>query len=217
MMDVGGLGMTTSQVAEGLGEYMDTMIMFGKMDDAAKKTAAAGFVDLAKETTALSGLTGRRAEDIRKEIKQGADNINVIAELSKLPEAQARAAMASFQQSSAVFAAFGPKVSEAFIGMIGDAMGPGGAAMSTEGATMIQAGFSGLLGSVQGIADKIKKGENTTEESFKLMSDMANMGTAQMDSLEALAINDKNGPAAQMIQMFGEVKKSAAAAGVSVE
>lgn len=203
MAEFGAYGLKTEEVNELLGDYLDTMTVYGAMDDNMRQRAAQSFQNLVAETTAMAALTGRNRKDMMKQMAEASKNVHFQSKLFELPAAKAQQMKENLDKLNQVFTAFGQETGQFFSQLMSESASGMTGAFSDMGQELVAAGLGHLVPAFDKLGQKVAEGSATQADAALAVGEFMEGVKGNLSALRAQA-RAGNQEAAKMLQRYGE-------------
>jgi len=201
----GMFGMTTDQINENLGDYMESMRLYGNIEAHNNRRTVDNFIQLTETTTALSGAFGTSRREIMKAVTDALSDTLVATRLLQTSgEAQQDYALA-IGKATAFMAAQPGIAGDVFSKMVSQSFGAGTALFADEAKTFINAGFGQAVGMFDTIREKIEKGTFTDTDALNFFHEFKEQGEAAAESLRLQALSG-NEDAKKVLQIITQMR-----------
>jgi hypothetical protein len=205
LMDVGQLGLTTDQLNDVVGNYMNTMMMFGKLQTTSTQQATMSMRNLAIESSALAQASGKSRMQLMTDTNQ-AMNLATLRAVAMNKEGAAGSAFTENMTAATMFMAALPgEAGKTLSTMLAETVGNGSALLTSSMTDFTKAGMYGVGNLMEGMADKIKSGKKIdTSEMANFYKEFLAEGAEAKETLEYQAATG-NESAKKMLAMYEDM------------
>ena len=159
----GMFGLTTDQMNDYLGEYMDTLRMQGVIQSQRDKVNGDGFVKFAKNMTEMAGLFGKSRDAIMKQTMEAAKNVMLTSRLSQASGANQQKLSENVTSAIAMFASIPGAAGEALSNLLAETAGSGTALFAETAKPFIESGLGNFVDMFEKYARQAADGMDVDE------------------------------------------------------
>lgn len=208
LSQVGMLGLTTEQLTEYLGDYMDTQRAYGNLERLSQGQAVDSTRNFVDNITKFSALTGKSRADIMKATKDALQDSSLAAFHAQLSGKASQDLTDSLGKATAYMAALPGKSGDMMARMLAQAVGRESAWLSDEANKLSSVGLGSIVDMVDSMAAKVKNGTASDEELDAYRAKMVKVGKENMESLRIQSMSNNASTrenAAAAIQFINEM------------
>lgn len=205
MTDIGQLGMTSSQLNDFMGEYMNTQRLYGHLEGLSSDKSVAAMKSLAVETQKASEMTGMSRDMIMKGTFKAMQDETIRAKMMMMSSSSSASFTAALGKSAAYMSALPGTAGETLSAMLAQSVGRGSALLSDASQTFIDAGLFGVTDMMDTMAKKVASGNVTDQDQANFNKKFVAEGMKNMSSLQFQAATG-NAAAKSAIIMISEMK-----------
>ncbi len=181
----GMLGLSTEQLNEYLGEYMETQRAYGLLERYNQNQAVDSMKSLAIETTKMSALTGKSRADILKSTAAAMKEDSLRAYMSTLNNEQLAQFGPAMQTAINYMAGMPKEAGDTLSKALAQTLGRGSAWLADDVKQLASVGLGGVGSLMDSLADKVKSGTLSDKDLDAFRSSFGNLTKSQMETLRA--------------------------------
>lgn len=208
LMDVGQLGLTSAQLNNNLGTYLDTQRLYGNLNAMSQEKAVANTKVLAVEMAKASAMTGAFTESILKASNEALRDETLRAKMLQMGSSAQDAYGQSLNKAVIYMAALPGEAGKTLSKMLAQTAGSGSAIMSDASQTFIDAGLFGVTSLMDNMAQKVANGTFDDQAAADFNRKFVAEGMKNMATLQFQA-STGNKAAKEAIVMISEMKELA--------
>jgi hypothetical protein len=205
MTDVGMLGMTTAQLNDFMGEYMETQRLYGNSSSAINDKTASTMKTLMTETQKAAEMTGMNRDALAKATQDVLRDTTLRAKMLQIGANGTDAFSVSLQKTTTYLTALPGIAGQELSKMLAQSVGRGSALMADQTAMFAEAGMLGVTDLMDNLARKVQAGTATGEDVAEFNRKFVAEGKRNMESLR-LQASAGNKAAQQAIEMISEME-----------
>jgi hypothetical protein len=209
LKDVGELGMSTDQLNDVVGNYTQTMMLFGRLQTTTNQQAIASMRDLSIEATALAGVSGKNRMELMKDANTALQSATLRSAAITQEGRNSQAVINATTKATMFLASLPGEAGSTLSKMLADTVGSNGAYMTEAVKDFTNAGLYGVANMMDTMADKVKSGKDLSpEDEAKFYRDFIAQGKANMATLN-LQAQAGNQSAIKAIAMIKDMENQA--------
>jgi hypothetical protein len=209
LKDVGELGMSTSDLNDVVGNYTQTLSLFGRLQNTSTSQAVSSMRDLAIESSALAAVSGKNRMDLLKDANTALQSATLRSAAITQEGNNSQAVIQASTKAVMFLSSLPGEAGKALSGMLADTIGSGGAYMTQAVKDFTNAGLYGVANMMDQMANKIKSGQDLSpEDEAKFYQDFLAQGKANMATLN-LQAQAGNQSAIKAIAMIKDMENQA--------
>lgn len=205
LREFGMLGLTTENLTEYLGDYLETQRLYGGLQNINQQQAVESMQQLAIETTKMSALTGVERKKIMERTQEALRENSMRSYMFMQSGKDMTAFSQSMQKVTTYFAGLPGEAGDTMSRMLSQTVGRGSSLLSDDMQTFVQAGMFGVTDMFDQMARKIKAGTASDEDIFNFQQQFLKQGKANMASLK-LQADLGNESARKVVNMITEME-----------
>lgn len=205
LREFGMLGLTTENLTEYLGDYLETQRLYGGLQNINQQQAVESMQQLAVETTKMSAMTGKNRMEIMKQTQEALRENSLRSFMFMQGNKDMSAFNLSMQKVTTYFAGLPGEAGDTMTRMLAQTVGRGSALLSDDMQTFVQSGMFGVTDMFDQMARKIKAGTASDEDIFNFQQQFLKQGKANMSSLK-LQADLGNESARKVVNMITEME-----------
>lgn len=183
----GMLNMTTEQLNDFMGDYMETQRSFGLLSRLNEQQAAASMQKLAIETTKVANLTGKNREEIAKTSQTALKDESMRALMLMSEGKASQAFIDSLNKATTYMAGLPGEAGDIMSRMMAQTVARGTSVLADDMQGFVDAGMTGVLDLVDNMKRKIESGSVSDDDMENFRKNFVSMGKQSMTSLKYLA------------------------------
>lgn len=208
LSDLGQLGLTSGQLNDYLGTYLETQRLYGNLNNQTTEKAAANMKVLSVETAKAAQMTGVSTEAINKMASTALRDESLRARLLQMnSDGQNNYGMA-MNKAIIYMSALPGEAGKTLSTMLAQTAGRGSAIMSDASNTFIEAGLFGVTSLMDNMAQKVANNTWNDQDAADFNRKFVAEGMKNMATLQFQAATG-NKAASQAIVMISEMKELA--------
>lgn len=207
MTDVGQLGMTTGQLNDFMGQYMETQRLYGNVSGAMSDKSVTAMKNLAVETQKAAEATGMNRDVLAAATQTVLRDTTLRAKMSLSGSNGTDAFSQSLMRTTTYLTALPGEAGKVLSTMLAQTVGRGSALMADQTAQFAEAGMLGVTDLMDNLGRKVQNGTATGQDVADFNRKFVSEGMRNMESLKMQAATG-NKAAAQAIDMILEAKES---------
>lgn len=208
LTDFGQLGLTSEQLTNNLGNYLDTQRLYGNLSNQTTAKATANMKELSIETAKAAQMTGVNTDAINKMASTALRDETLRARLLQMnSDSQNNYGMA-MNKAIIYMSALPGEAGKTLSTMLAQTAGRGSAIMTDASQTFIEAGLFGVTSLMDNMAQKVANNTWNDQDAADFNRKFVAEGMKNMATLQFQAATG-NKAAAQAIVMISEMKELA--------
>lgn len=201
----GMFGLTTEQMTDYLGDYLETMRLQGVIQNHRDKVNGDGFIKFAKNMTEMAGLFGKSRDAIMKQTMEASKNVLLTSRLAQTAGANQENLSRNVTNAIAMFASIPGAAGDALSNLLSETAGSGTALFSEYAKPFIESGLGNFVDMFEKYARQAADGMDIDEFAQANNEMMAEIDR-NTSQLRLLAMNgDAN--ARQILAMRAQMRK----------
>lgn len=206
LMDVGQLGLTTSQLNASLGQYLDTQRLYGNLSNQSTEKTTSNMRALGVETLKAAQMTGMNTEKISESATAALRDESVRAKMMQMSASGIDSYGLSLNKAVIYMSALPGEAGKTLSSMLAQTAGRGSALLSDASQTFIDAGMFGVTDLMDNMSKKVANNTWNDQDAADFNRKFVAEGMKNMASLQMQAATG-NTAAKQAIVMISEMKE----------
>ena len=208
LKDVGQLGLTTAQLNQNLGQYLDTQRLYGNLSNQSTEKTTANVRALGIETLKAAHMTGMHTEKINESAAAALKDESLRAKMLQMSANSVDTYGLALNKAVIYMSALPGEAGKTLSTMLAQTVGRGTALLTDASQTFIDAGLFGVTDMMDNMAKKVANNTWTDQDAAEFNRKFVAEGMKNMASLQMQAATD-NQAAKQAIVMISEMKEIA--------
>ena len=210
MTDIGMLGMTTSQLNNFMGKYMETQRLYGNSSGVANAKTVEGLKSLAIESQKAAEMTGMNRDVLMEATQKALQDNSLRARMMQTSGASAEGFNMSLQKAMTYMTALPGEAGKTMSQMLAQSVGRGSALLSDQAAVFTDAGMTGVVDLMDNMRAKVANG--TFDPAVDAAEFNRKFIAEGMRSMSAMRLQEASGnkAAGEVIKIISEMKDMAA-------
>lgn len=201
----GMLGMTTEQVTDMMGSYMQIQQSYGLMERMDRTKASESITKMALETTKVAELTGKSRKELMESSTKALTQDSIRSAMLMMSGRDTQKFQDALIKTTTYLAGMPGQAGDTLTNMLAQTVGRGSAMLSDDMQSFVNAGMFGITDMMDKMAAKVKSGNVSDAELDEFRKKFVEEGMRNMSNLK-LQADTGNQDAKKAIAMIAEVK-----------
>ena len=201
----GMLGMTTEQVTDMMGSYMQMQQAYGLVERMDRTKASESITKMALETTKVAELTGKTRKELLESSQKALTQDSIRSAMLMMSGKDTQKFQDALIKTTTYLAGMPGQAGDTLTNMLAQTVGRGSAMLSDDMQSFVNAGMFGVTDMMDKMAAKVKSGNVSDAELDEFRKKFVEEGMKNMSALKMQA-DTGNQDAKKIISMIAEVK-----------